>query len=160
MMPQKRTSGSNSHIAGRSRPHSRRRRQDEVRVMAASGLVEDQIALRLRTDKNQLRRKYIDSIKQGRAIARERKAATCELTYAEKCCADVILSSVGSGWLSLLWSGVDGDRAKTPADAYARWLRDGGRFMTAGIRKTFGPERIAEFCALKIEAQALLGDGG
>jgi hypothetical protein len=159
MMPQKRTFGSNGNIAGRSRPHSRRRRQDEVRVMAASGLVEDQIALRLRTDKNQLRRKYIDSIKQGRAIAREQKAAVCELTYAEKCFADIVLSSVDSAWLGLLWSGLHGDPAKTPADAYARWLRDGSRFGTAGVRKSFSQERIAEFRALKIEAQKLLNGG-
>jgi hypothetical protein len=49
--------------------------------MAAYGLVEDQIALRLNgMDKNRLRRKYIDSIKEGRAIA---SAAGAEAEAAE-----------------------------------------------------------------------------
>jgi hypothetical protein len=81
------------------------------------------------------------------------------LTYAEKCFADIVLSSVDSAWLGLLWSGLHGDPAKTPADAYARWLRDGSRFGTAGVRKSFSQERIAEFRALKISAQKLLNGG-
>jgi uncharacterized protein YnzC (UPF0291/DUF896 family) len=54
-----------------------------VKAMAAAGLVEDQIALRIGGDKNQLRRRYIDSIKQGRAAAQEERAAA-ELTKEEK----------------------------------------------------------------------------
>ena len=37
--------------------------------MAASGLVEDEIALRLGVDKNELRARYIDAIKAGKAMA-------------------------------------------------------------------------------------------
>jgi hypothetical protein len=79
------------------------------------------------------------------------------------CCADVMLSSFASGnWVdpvcgSLLWHGLDGSTANTAALAYAAWLRAGGKFITTGIDKSFGPERIAEFVALKRESQRLLG---
>jgi hypothetical protein len=79
------------------------------------------------------------------------------------CAADAILSAINSEWHTpdgnLIWSGLDGDGATSAADAFAAWQRDGGRFITAGIRKKFSPERIAEFCALKIEAQKLVNGG-
>jgi hypothetical protein len=78
------------------------------------------------------------------------------------CCADVMLSSFASGnWVdpvcgSLIWDGLDGRAAKMAASAYAAWLRAGGKFITTGVDKSFSPERIAEFIALKREAQRLL----
>ena len=77
------------------------------------------------------------------------------------CVADAILSAINSEWQTpdgnLIWSGLDGDGAKSAADAFAAWLRDGGRFITAGIHRNFSPERIAEFVALKREAEKLHG---
>jgi hypothetical protein len=47
----------------------------KVKRMAAAGLVEDQIALRLGgLDKNQLRRRHIEALKQGRASRDAQKA--------------------------------------------------------------------------------------
>jgi hypothetical protein len=65
---------------GSSRIHRR------VKAMAAAGLVEDQIALRIGGDKNSLRRKYIESIKQGRAEKQETQAAAeaAELSRSER----------------------------------------------------------------------------
>ena len=133
--------------------------------MAASGLVEDQIALRLRTDKNQLRRKYIDSIKQGRAIARAQAEANDGLTRAERLAADSMLSSCASKWFdptygNLLWPGLNGSGARTPAEAFAAWMLRGSKFNHPGLADNFSDERIAEFVALKREALKLLGNGG
>jgi hypothetical protein len=147
-----------SHIGRGSLPLQRR-----VRAMAAAGLVEDQIALRLGgMDKNKLRKDYVDVIKQGRAKLKRQKAEAGELTFAEMCAADAILSAVNSHWQTpehgnLIFQGLADHGARDAIQAYARWLRDGGRWITAGIRKNFSPERIAEFVALKREAQALLG---
>jgi hypothetical protein len=47
----------------------------KVKRMAAAGLVEDQIALRLGgIDKNKLRRRHIEALKQGRASAAAQRA--------------------------------------------------------------------------------------
>jgi hypothetical protein len=131
-----------------------------VEALKAKGLSGDVISEILNVNKNTLRARHALALHIGRAKLKQQKAAARDLTYPEMCCADAILSSVASEWFDCLWSGLHSDSAKTPADAYARWLRDGGRFITAGIRKNFSPERIAEFVALKREAQALLGNGG
>ena len=71
--------------------------------MAASGLVEDQIALRLGgMDKNRLRRKYIESIKEGRAVAaaQEVEAKAAELTRKERERLACIEGSFNSHWYS------------------------------------------------------------
>jgi hypothetical protein len=130
-----------------------------VEVLRAKGLSGDVISEILNVNKNTLRSKHAVALHIGRMKLKQQRAAARDLTYAEMCCADVILNSVGSGWFEIIWSGLHGDSAKTPADAYARWLRDGGRFITAGIHRNFSPERVAEFVALKREAQALLGSG-
>jgi hypothetical protein len=129
-----------------------------VEAMAAKGLSADVIAACLGTDRNTL------SLHNGREKAKKQKAeAKGDLTREEMCCADVVLSSFASGeWVdpvcgNLLWDGLEGSAAKTAASAYAAWLRAGGKFITTGIDKSFGPERIAEFVALKREAQRLLG---
>ena len=131
-----------------------------VEAMAAKGLSADVIAACIGTDRNTLRGRHALSLHNGRERARREKAeARGDLTRAEMCCADVILESfASSSWVdpvygSLLWDGLDGGAAKTAASAYAAWLRDGGKFITTGIDKSFGPERIAEFVALKREAQ-------
>jgi hypothetical protein len=132
-----------------------------VANMAATGHVEDEIALHLGVDKNTLRARYIAHIKAGKRARASSEAEAIDLTRAEMCCASAILASFDSEWFDPaygndLWPGLAGDNAKTAADAYARWLRDGGRLITSGIGKNFGPERIAEFCKLKAEAEKLL----
>jgi hypothetical protein len=134
-----------------------------VEVLRAKGLSGDVISEILNLNKNTLRSKHALALHIGRAKLKQQKAATRELTFAEMCAADAILSAIKSEWHTLdgnlIWSGLDGDGATSAADAFAAWQRDGGRFITAGIRKKFSPERIAEFCALKIEAQKLVNGG-
>jgi hypothetical protein len=151
--------------ANRRKKRSRKPVAERVRTMAASGLVEDQIASRLGVDKNELRRRYIDEIKRGKAMAAASAAEAGELTRAEKYAAYVILGATNSHWQTelgnLIFDGLDGSGAKTAADAYAKWLLDGGRWNCSAFTTNFSDERIAEFRALKIEAQKLLcnGDG-
>jgi len=140
--------------------------RDQARVveaMAAKGLSADVIAACIGTDRNTLRGRHALSLHTGRERARKQKLeARGDLTREEMCCADAILTSFAGGeWVdpvcgNLLWFGLEGSGAKTAASAYAAWLRAGGRFITTGIDKSFGPERIAEFVALKIEAKRLL----
>jgi hypothetical protein len=134
--------------------------------MARAGLVEDEIASRLGIHKNELRAKFIDHIKTGKRARALSEAEAGNLTRTEMCAADAVLRAFdGDDWLapdgsSDLWPGLHSDGAKSPADAYARWLKDGGHFIISGISKVFSDERIAEFVALKIEAQKLLDNGG
>jgi hypothetical protein len=60
---------------------------------------------------------------------------------------------------NLIFDGLDGS-AKTAADAYAKWLLDGSRWNCSGFTTNFSDERVAEFVALKTEAQKLLNNGG
>jgi hypothetical protein len=135
-----------------------------VEAMAAKGLSADVIAACLNTNRNELRGRHALSLHNGRERARKQKAeARGDLTRAEMCCADAILTGFASGefvdpvYGALLWVGLDGGAAKTAASAFAAWLRTDARFITTGIDKSFAPERIAEFVALKIEAKRLLG---
>jgi hypothetical protein len=96
---------------------------DQVRRMAAYGLVEDQIALRLNgMDKNRLRRKYIDSIKEGRAIASAARAEAeaAELTRKEKECLAAVKASFNSDWYSPEYGNDLFDGAHTVAEALAQ----------------------------------------
>jgi hypothetical protein len=133
--------------------------------MAAKGLSADVIAACIGTDRNTLRGQHALSLHTGRERARKQKAEARggDLTRAEMCAADAIITSFAGGEFvdpvcgNLLWEGLDGSGAKTAAEAFAAWMRAGGRFITTGVDKSFGPERIAEFVALKIEAKRLLG---
>src|SRR5215470_20120648 len=108
---------------------------DQVRTMAASGLVEDQIALRLGIDKNELRARYIDAIKRGKATAAARELQIADMRREELYALDAILIAFDGGdWLgpdgrSDLWTGLDGKGARSPADAFAEWLSSGGHFV-------------------------------
>jgi hypothetical protein len=71
--------------------------------MAAAGLVEDQIALRLGgLDKNQLRRRHIEALKQGRASAAAQRAqeAAGQPSKAEREQLERIEASFKSDWYS------------------------------------------------------------
>ena len=74
----------------------------QVRDMASAGLVEDQIALRINggMHKNELRRKYIDSIKEGRAIATAARAAAeaAELSRKDKERIEIVTAVWNSDW--------------------------------------------------------------
>ena len=126
--------------------------------MAASGLVEDEIALRLGIDKNTLRARYIDAIKAGKAMAAAGAVEACELTREEMHAADAILSAINSEWHTVdgndLWPGLDGEGARSAADAFARWQLDGGKFICAGPSQ-LDQDRVAELCRIKAEAEAL-----
>ena len=134
-----------------------------VEALTAKGLSGDVISEILNVNKNTLRSKHALALHIGRAKRTQKAAEAGDMTRAEMCCADAILSSFVSEWFTAdgndLWPGLHSDNAKTPADAFARWQQDGGRFVTSGISKNFGPERIAEFCKLKAEAEKLLSNG-
>jgi hypothetical protein len=71
--------------------------------MAAAGLVEDQIALRLGgMDKNRLRRRHIEALKQGRASAAAKKAreAARQPSRQEREQLERIKASFASEWYS------------------------------------------------------------
>src|SRR5262249_49780813 len=91
------TSGTRTNASpGSSHIHRR------VKAMAAAGLVEDQIALRIGGDKNQLRRRYIDAIKAGRNAKVQEKVAAeaAELTKSERARLHAIKQSFDSDWYS------------------------------------------------------------
>ena len=77
-------------------------RSRRVQAMAAAGLVEDQIALRIGGDKNQLRRRYIDAIKAGRnaKVAEKAEAKAAELSKAKRGRLYAIKQSFDSPWYS------------------------------------------------------------
>ncbi len=133
-----------------------------VQALRAKGLSGDVISEVLSVNKNTLRSKHALALHIGRAKLNQQKAAASDLTFAEMCCADAILTAINSKWQTpdgnLICSGLDGDGAKNAADAFAAWLQDGGRFITTGISNNFSPERVAEFVALKREAENLLQD--
>jgi hypothetical protein len=133
--------------------------------MAAKGLSADVIAACLGMDRNTLRGRHALGLYSGREKAKKQKAeAKGALTREEAYAAYVILGATSSHWQTelgnLIFNGLDGSGAKTAADAYAAWLRDGGRWNCSGFTTDFSEERIAEFRALKLEAQALLRNGG
>ena len=110
-----------------------------IKAMAAQGLVEDQIVARIGGDKNQLRRRYIDAVKAGRAKKRDAQAAAeaAELDKAERARLHSIIESFKSNFYSpehgnLLFGGT-----RTVAEAVA-WCReqDGGgpcKWITSGL---------------------------
>jgi len=125
-----------------------------IQKMAANGLVEDQIALRLGLDKNDLRKKFIDHIKRGKRLARAREARAGDMTREEMHAADAILTP-GSFSIGDLWRGLNGEARDAP-DAFAAWIAAGSKFITTGLDADFSPERLREFAALKAAAQELL----
>jgi hypothetical protein len=155
---------------GNLSPKSAKRLRDPeciVEAMAAKGLSADVIAACLGMDRNTLRGRHALSLHNGRVRAAKQRAAAKggDLTREEKHAADVILQAISSHWQTpeygnLIFQGLDGHGARTAAQAYAKWMRDGGRWNCSGLTADFNPERVAEFVALKREAQKLLGNDG
>jgi len=85
--------------------------------MAAAGLVEDQIAARIGGDKNSLRRKYIDSIKQGRAAKQEAAAEAAALTKEQQKTREVIRQTWDYWFDPELNSHLIIEGARTPEEA-------------------------------------------
>jgi hypothetical protein len=137
---------------------SRKPIAEAVRDMAASGAVEDEIALRLGIDKNTLRAKYIVDIKRGRRMARASEVG--DMTGEEMHAANAILSAINGPWHTPdgndLWPGLASDSAQSAADAFAKWQLDGGKFICTGLSARFERERVAEFRKIKAEAEMLL----
>jgi hypothetical protein len=150
-----------------SKPSPKRDQRHLVEQLTAAGLNGDVVSQILNVNKNKLRREHAMALYSGRREAERQKAAEAAasgcLTNEEKHAANVIIDSFASGeWIdpvcgSLLWFGLDSSGAKTAAEAFAAWLRDGARFITTGLDGSFSPERIDEIVALKIEAKRLLG---
>jgi hypothetical protein len=69
-----------------------------VAAMAASGMCEDQIALRLSIHKNTLRAQHIDELIRGRAVAAASKTDDGELTKGEAELLASIRSAFDSHW--------------------------------------------------------------
>ena len=151
-------------------PKSVKPTRDQARIveaMAAKGLSADVIAACLNMDRNTLRGRHALALFNGREKAKKQKVAAKggDLTRAEIRAADAILHEVNSHWQTpdlgnLIFEGLDGRGARNAAQAYARWLRDGGRWNCIGFTANFSAERLAEFAALKREAQKLLGNDG
>ena len=133
-----------------------------VADMAAAGHIEDEIALRLSVHKNELRARYIEDIKRGKRLAAASKLQITDIRRQELHALNAILLAFDSGkWNAPdgrndLWPGLDGEGAHSPADAFAAWLVDGGKFICTGLDGRFSPERLREFVELKAEAEKLL----
>ena len=95
-----------------------------VKEMASAGLVEDQIALRVGggIDKNQLRRRYIDSIKQGRAKKQEARAEAEAAESSKQEQLERIKASFASHWYDLQCGNLLYGGAHTVEEALA-WVQ-------------------------------------
>jgi hypothetical protein len=146
----------------RKQPARKRKRSiaDVVEAMAARGEPEDAIALEVNLNKNTLRRRHILEIARGRAA----KAQAADVGRVELHAINAILTAFHDGTSSwnvpegnLLWPGVHADCAQSPADAFARWLLDGGRFIVSGLSTPrFSRERLREFADVRAAAEKLL----
>jgi hypothetical protein len=140
--------------AKRNDRHAKRDRLAEtVGRMAAEGLVEDQIALRLGLDKNDLRARFIDDIKRGKSVAAASEADASELSLEEYHFCDVLWDSFHSHWQdpicgNLLFAGTDGKSARTIADAFAAWKKRGGRYNCTGRSTRFAKDKAIEFAKI------------
>ena len=126
---------------------------DVVADMAASGLVEDEIAHRLGVHKNVLRARHIDSIKAGKAAAAASEAEAAALTAADYHVLRDITDSFASHWYTEefgneLWLGTDGKGARTVEDAYAGWKQRGSKFNLVGLSTRFSKDKAAEFARI------------
>jgi hypothetical protein len=128
---------------------------DVVADMAASGLVEDEIAQRLGVHKNVLRARHIDSIKAGKAAAVASDADAAALTIAEYHVLDAITAAFSSHWQdedgNALFVGIDGRPARTVADAVAAWKQRSGRWNCTGLTSRFNKAKATQFAKIVAE---------
>jgi hypothetical protein len=134
-----------------------------VQALRAKGLSGDVISEILKVNKNTLRSKHALALHIGRAKLKQQKAEASDLTRAQKHAADSILSAVNSHWQTpdhgnLIFSGLDGHGARSAAQAYAKWLLNGGHWNCSGLATNFSDAQVVEFVALKRAAEELLKD--
>ena len=144
--------------AKRNNRHAKRNRLAEtIKKMAADGLVEDQIALRLGLDKNLLRAKFIDDIKRGKSAAAASEADASALTQAEYHFLNAAAASFADdAWHdeelgNLLFACTDGKGARSVADAFAEWKARGGKFNTTGLSTRFNQAKAKEFAEIAMD---------
>src|SRR5262245_45084284 len=127
------TNGKQPHAKAASALHRR------IKAMAAQGLVEDQIVARIGGDKNQLRRRYIDAVKEGRAKKRDAQAEAeaAELNKSKRARLHAIKQSFESEFYdpefgNLLFGGT---HSVEEALAWCREQDGGGpcRWITTGL---------------------------
>jgi hypothetical protein len=146
----RRHNGHRTPSAPGSKPGKTQR--DAIVQWAKSGLCEDEIAQKLQTDKNRLRKEHIDAIKEGkaaRAAAAEEEIVITKAEYHFLNSATLSFAP-GSGWFdpklgNFLFEGLDGRGAKNVDDAFAAWKASGGRYITSGLSNNFDPEKYAAF---------------
>jgi hypothetical protein len=133
-----------------------------VADMAATGHVEDEIALRVGVHKSELRARFIEDIKRGKRMAAASKLQITDMRRQELHALNAILLAFdGGAWNAPdggndLWPGLDGRGARSPADAFAAWAAGGGSFICTGLDGRFSRERLREFAELKAGAVKLL----
>jgi hypothetical protein len=134
-----------------------------VEQLTAAGLNADAVAQIINVNKNTLRAEHALALANGRATLKKKKVEqkASALTRQEQHAADAILATFSDGnWIMpdgrcALFPGTDGQGARTAADAFAKWVADGGRWITTGLNHNFSPEQLREFAALKAEAAKL-----
>jgi hypothetical protein len=133
-----------------------------IRTMAAEGLVEDEIALRLGLDKNELRARFIDAIKQGKSAIAASESQADELSLEEYHFCDVLVDSFNSHWQdpilgNLLFAGTDGKGGHTVQDMFAAWKNRGGRYNCTGRSTRFSKEKSIEFAKIVSQWKTEIG---
>jgi hypothetical protein len=134
-------------------PNPRKAQREAVVAWAQSGLVEDQIASRLGVDKNKLRARHIDDIKEGKAAAAAADAVAV-ISKEEYFFLDAASSSFSDDdWYddqlgNLLFSGMNVECARSIDDAFARWKADGGKFIITGLSGKLDPEKYPAFAKI------------
>ena len=135
-----------------------RRDRDMVETLTAAGLNGDSVAAVLGLNKNMLRSRHALALANGRAAMMKRKAEAraAKLTSEERFALDAIMTESAID-LGDLWPGLGGGGARSPADAFARWLRDGSRYVCTGLEQDkFTSEQLDAFAQVKAEAKKLL----
>jgi hypothetical protein len=112
----------------RSAPHATRKR---VKTMRARGLSEDRIAYELSLSKNTLRARHAPDLDAGREAARA-EAEAAERAGLSKRGSEIwgfIHAGFGTEWQTPDLGNLLQGGAKTPREAFARWLGMYGRTM-------------------------------
>jgi hypothetical protein len=145
-------------VAARSK--SRSNVNKLVRNLASSGASEDEIGAHLGMGRSRVRARHILDVKAGREIRRKQQTTASDMSREEMHACDAILGAFSSSkWNgpegNLLWRGVGGGPALTPADAYAGWLARGAKFVVTGLDHNFSLERLRQFAEVKAAAEKL-----
>ena len=124
---------------------------DAVADMAASGLVEDEIAQRLGVHKNTLRARHIDSIKAGKAAAAATEAEVAALTLEEYWVLHAMENMFGTEWDDLagfLWRDANDKDASNIEQAFDNWKAAGGKYNCIGKSSRFDEEKAARYARI------------